>query len=103
VFAPSAELFVPDALEGNTFNSGTSLGAALTTGIAGLIRSYYPILTAAEVKQILLDSSVKYDLEVQVPGEKEGTLKPFSELSKSGGVVNAYNALLLAKKYSKKK
>jgi cell wall-associated protease len=45
---------------------------------------------------------VAYDLQVQVPGEKEGVLKPFSELSKSGKVVNAYNALLMAEKISKK-
>lgn len=38
-----------------------------------------------------------------VPGEKEGTLKPFKELSKSGKVVNAYNALLMAEEVSKKK
>jgi hypothetical protein len=35
---------------------------------------------------------VKDNLQVQVPGEKEGVLKPFSEMSKSGKVVNAYNA-----------
>jgi hypothetical protein len=42
-------------------------------------------------------------LNVQVPGEKEGTLKPFSELSKSGKVVNAYNAMIMAAAMSKKK
>jgi cell wall-associated protease len=103
VFAPSEEIYVPDATEGYTFNSGTSLGSAITSGIAGLIRSYYPKLTAAQVKQIILDSGVSYNLQVQVPGEKEGVLKPFSELSKSGKVVNAYNALLMAEKMSKKK
>jgi len=102
-FAPANNLFVPDATKINDFNSGTSLASAITTSVAALVRSYYPKLSAAQVKQILLDSCVKYDLEVQVPGEKEGTLKPFKELSKSGGVVNAYNALLMAKELSKKK
>lgn len=71
--------------------------------MAALIRSQYPELTATQVKQILMDSSVKFDLMVQVLGEKEGTLKYFSELSKSGGVLNAYNALLMAEKLSKKR
>ena len=103
IFAPSEDIFVPDATEGYTFNSGTSLGAAIVTGIAGLIRSQYPNLSASQVKEIILQSGVSYDLQVQVPGEKEGVLKPFSELSKSGKIVNAYNALLMAKEYSKRK
>jgi cell wall-associated protease len=103
IFVPSDEIYVPDATEGYTFNSGTSLGAAIMTGIAGLIRSYYPKLTAAQVKEIIMQSGVSYDLQVQVPGEKEGVLQPFSEMSKSGKVVNAYNALLMAAGYNKKR
>jgi cell wall-associated protease len=103
IFVPSDEIYVPDATEGYTFNSGTSLGAAIVTGIAGLIRSHYPNLSASQVKEIILKSGVSYDGQIQVPGEEEGVLKPFSELSKSGKVVNAYNALLMAKEISKKK
>jgi cell wall-associated protease len=81
------------------YRDGTSLSTPIVSGTAALIRSYYPKLTAAQVKQIILDSGVAYDnLQVQVPGEKEGVLKPFSEMSKSGKVVNVYNALLMAKK-----
>ena len=103
IFAPSEDIYVPDATLGYTFNSGTSLACAITSGIAGLIRSYYPNLSASQVKEIILKSGISYDLKVQVPGEEEGVLKPFSEMSKSGKVVNAYNALLMAKEYSKKK
>lgn len=103
VFAPCEDLYTTDASFGYVTNSGTSLSAAITSGIAALICSHYPKLTPAQIKQILLDSSVKYDLDVQVPGEKEGTLRPFKDLSKSGGVVNAYNALLMAEEISKKK
>jgi cell wall-associated protease len=85
------------------YRDGTSMATPVVSGTAALIRSHYPKLTAAQVKQIILDSGVSYDLQVQVPGEKEGVLKPFSELSKSGKVVNAYNALLMAEKMSKKK
>ncbi|WP_164974447.1 S8 family serine peptidase [Flavobacterium amnicola] len=103
IFAPSFFLKTTDANVGYSYRDGTSMASPIVSGVAALVRSHYPRLTASEVKQILLDSSVKYDLEVQVPGEKQDTLKPFKELSKSGGVVNAYNALLMAKEYSKKK
>jgi cell wall-associated protease len=84
------------------FRDGTSMATPIVCGVAALVRSYYPKLTASQVKQIILDSGVAYDLQVQVPGEKEGVLKPFSEMSKSGKVVNAYNALLMAKEVSRK-
>ncbi|MNY19824.1 hypothetical protein D3C86_1532770 [compost metagenome] len=48
-----------------------------------------------EVKQIILDSGTAYDLEVLVPGGG-GKKLPFSELSKSGKVLNVYNAMQLA-------
>jgi cell wall-associated protease len=102
IFAPGQDLYTTDATRGYVSNRGTSLACAITSGVAALIRSYYPKLTAKQVKQIILDSGVAYDLQVQVPGEKEGVLKPFSEMSKSGKVVNVYNALLMAEKISKK-
>ncbi|MEO8516314.1 MAG: S8 family serine peptidase [Flavobacterium sp.] len=98
IFAPSFFLKTTDANVGYSYRDGTSMASPIVAGVAALIRSQYPKLTAKQVKQILLDSSVKYDLEVKVPGEKAGTFKPFNELSKSGGVINAYNALLLARK-----
>jgi len=74
----------------------------MVTGTAALIWSYYPNLSATEVKQIILDSGTAYDLEVIVPGTKDEKV-PFSELSKSGKVLNVYDAMELAKKTSKKK
>ncbi|GGG36965.1 peptidase S8 [Dokdonia pacifica] len=83
---------------------GTSFSASIVSGVAALIRSYYPSLTAAEVKQILMDSSVKYDILVDVPTKENPDQQlPFSELSKSGGIVNAYNAMLMAEEYIRKK
>jgi hypothetical protein len=55
-----------------------------------------------EVKQIILESGTAYDIEVLVPGG-EGKKVKFSELSKSGKVLNVYDAMELAKKVSKKK
>lgn len=102
LFAPGDEIYTTSA--GNTykFDSGTSLAAPMVSGTAALIWSYYPNLTAAEVKQIILDSGTSYDIEVIVPGT-EDKKAPFSELSKSGKVLNVYNAMQLAEKVSKKR
>ncbi|MFK7048532.1 Cell wall-associated protease precursor [Flavobacterium columnare] len=102
VYSPSVDIWCLDPLRNYILDDGTSFGAAITSGLAALIRSHYPKLTAEVVKKIIMDSAIKLDLMVQVPGEKEGVLKPFSELSKSGGVVNAYNAMLMAKEKNKR-
>jgi cell wall-associated protease len=74
----------------------------MVSGTAALIWSYYPNLTAAQVKQIIMDSGTAYDLEVLVPGTTDKKV-PFSELSKSGKVLNVYSAMQMAEKVSKHK
>jgi len=104
VFAPGQDLSTLNPKNKETVNSGTSLSTAVVSGIAALIRSYYPSLSASEVKQILMDSSVKYDILVDVPTKENPDQQlPFNELSKSGGIVNAYNAMLMAEEYVKNK
>ncbi|MBC8753540.1 S8 family serine peptidase [Kordia sp. YSTF-M3] len=103
IFAPGENIKVLTR-ESTDEDSGTSLSCAVVSGVAALIRSYYPNLTASEVKQIIMESGVTFDLMVSKPSyEKEKELVPFSSLSKSGKVVNAYNALLMAEEVSKKK
>jgi subtilisin family serine protease len=70
-------------------------------GVAALIRSYYPKLSAKQVKHILMDSGLAIESDVIVGGKPVDT-RPFSALSKSGKIVNAYNALQMAEKMSKK-
>ena len=104
LFAPGTE--VKTTSKNNSFESttGTSVSCAIISKIAALIWSYYPTLTAPQVKQILMESGTSYNIDVEV-NQEDGTKKliPFSELSKSGKIVNAYNALLMAEQVSKKK
>jgi hypothetical protein len=65
-----------------------------------MIRSYYPKLSAQQVKHILMDSGVAITTDVIVGG-KPADMRSFTTLSKSGKTVNAYNALLMAEKMSK--
>ena len=97
VFAPGSKIYstVPENDYEN--NSGTSMAAPAVAGVAALIRSYYPKLTAAQVKQILMDSGLAVKTKVIVGGDTEN-IKPFGDLTKSGKMVNAYNALIMASK-----
>ena len=108
VFAPGVDIY--STIPNNEYEplSGTSMAAPSTSGVAALIRGYYPNLSAKEVKLILMNSGVKINFDVIKPGSQseenqEGELVPFSELSVSGRIVNAYNALRLADYISNKK
>jgi subtilisin family serine protease len=102
LFAPGEEIYTTTSGNAYMSDSGTSLAGPMVSGTAALIWSYYPKLTVQELKQIILDSGTAYDIEVIVPGTKDKKV-PFSELSKSGKVLNVYNAMQMAEKMSKKK
>lgn len=102
LFAPGEQIYTTALGNQYKSDSGTSLAAPIVSGVAALIWSYYPKLTATEVKQIIIESGTTYNVEVIVPGTKDKQIL-FTELSKSGKVLNAYNAMKLAEKMSKHK
>jgi subtilisin family serine protease len=95
VFAPGVNIYssVPG---GNTYAnaSGTSMASPVTVGIAALILEYYPTLTPEQVKQVIEKSAVDPNVEVNVPGSDKKT--KLSDISKTGGLVNVYQAVKLA-------
>ncbi|OMP32253.1 S8 family peptidase [Mangrovimonas sp. DI 80] len=97
VFAPGSEIY--STIPNNAYKSenGTSMAAPAVAGVAALIRSHYPQLSASQVKQIIMESGVALPLEVQV-GKDATYIQAFQKLSKSGHIVNLYNALLMASK-----
>jgi subtilisin family serine protease len=74
------------------------MASPLVAGVAALVLSQYPKLSAAELKQILMNSGLPIVKKVSLGDD---TVMPFSELSKSGRLVNAYNALIMASKISR--
>ncbi|MFK7750307.1 MAG: S8 family peptidase [Kordia sp.] len=103
IFAPGKDIYTTHPNNTYGFSSGTSFSAPIVSGIAALIRSYYPNLSASEVKSIILNSGVFINWEVNKPPTRNNKeLVPFNSLSKSGKIVNAYNALLMAEQISKK-
>jgi subtilisin family serine protease len=101
VFAPGVDILSTVPGGGYERESGTSMAAPVVSGLAALLMSYYPNLSAADVKRIILDSATRYaDQKVVRPGAQNGEQVLFGSLSVTGGVVNAYSALKLAEQMS---
>ncbi len=102
VFAPGDNIYSTMPNNKYDFQGGTSMAAPAVAGIAALIRSQYPNLTASQVKKVLMQSGLTAKATVVLGGDPSNS-KAFSEISRSGKMVNAYNALILAKSLSKGK
>ena len=73
------------------------MAAPAVAGVAAVIRAYFPELTAKQVKQVIMDSGNASKINVLLGNN---TTSSFDSISKSGKMVNLYNAILLANKQS---
>lgn len=99
LFSPGVQVYSTKPDNTYEFEDGTSMAAPVVSGVAALIKSYFPELTGAELKNLLEESSNKYPkLSVLMPDAEYNQTKStkFGKLSKNGGVVNAYNAAKMA-------
>ncbi|MGS2725737.1 S8 family peptidase [Psychroserpens sp. BH13MA-6] len=101
VFAPGSDIYSTMPENEYDFNSGTSMAAPNVAGVAALIRSQYPSLSASQVKKVLMDSGLPITTKVAIGENKD--VKSLAEISKSGRIVNAYNALILASQMANSK
>ena len=106
LYAPGMEIY--STYTGDTYQSGTGLGlaAATTVGVAALIKAYYPHLTGTQIRNILLETvTSRKDAEVEkgiiVDGKPTQDLFLFGDLCLSGGIINAYQAVVAADKIAK--
>lgn len=101
VFAPGVDIY--STLPGNKYMSwsGTSMATPMVTGEAALLRSYFPKLTAVQIKNIICKSVVMPANETIIPGTNDKGY--MNKLCISGGVINAYEAVKLAYAMSTKK
>jgi len=103
-FSPGVQVYSTTPGNNYEYFNGTSMAAPATSGAAAILMSYYPELTAHQVKDLLINSSRKFDnLMVKLPGTEEEI--EFSQLSVTGGMVNVYEAVKMAEstKYSNTK
>ena len=95
IFAPGVQIYstMPG---GDKYGeaSGTSMACPVVAGTAALIMSYYPALSAQQIKYVIEKSANQINEVVKQPGSD--LTVPFNELSKSGGLLNAYSAIQLA-------
>lgn len=91
IFAPGADInsTVPGA--GYKKLSGTSMAAPVVSGVAAILKSYFPQLSASQLKDVIVSSARQYEgLKVKLRRNPVKVL--FSDLSKSGGVIDLINA-----------
>ena len=100
VFAPGVKIWSTTPLSKYEYLQGTSMAAPAVAGVAAVIRSHYPGLSAKQVKQILMNSGLSSKTPVILAGD-ESHKDNFGNVSKSGKMVNLYNALIMADKMSK--
>lgn len=95
VFAPGMKIYstIPG---GNTYGDaqGTSMASPVVAGVAAFLLQYYPTLTPDQVKQVIENSASKITAKVTNPATGDAVM--LSEISKTGGVINAYEAARLA-------
>jgi subtilisin family serine protease len=104
VFAPGIRIFSISPHNHFQSSNGTSASCPVVTGLAALLMSYFPELSAIEIKNIILASTVTYKNKVYLPGYSEENKKiKFKKLSKTGGIVNAEKAVKMAISLSNKK
>lgn len=106
IYAPGIDIL--STYTGDTYESGTSvlLAASTLAGVAALVKSYYPELTGTQIRNILLESvtsrkGVEVEKGIRVDNKVAQDLFLFEQLCLSGGIVNAYNALVAADKMTK--
>ncbi|WP_027076497.1 S8 family peptidase [Maribacter antarcticus] len=97
VFAPGTDIYSTYPNNEYEYSPGTSMAAPAVAGVAALLFSQYPSLTASQVKKVILQSGLPIKAKVVLGGNtaKNATLQ---SISVSGKIVNAYNALIMASK-----
>jgi subtilisin family serine protease len=102
VFAPGVDILSTVPGGGYERESGTSMATPVVTGLAAMLMSYYPSLTASDVRRIILESATRWgDQRVVRPGSDRGERVPFALLSATGGVVNAVGAVRMAEEMTR--
>lgn len=87
VFAPGHDIW--NAVPQSAYKklNGTSMAAPMVSGVAALLKSYFPALTMNEITEIMLKSATPYKGKMNtLPGADESV--DFATLSVTGSVIN---------------
>lgn len=91
LFSPGVDIY--STVVGSNYDSypGTSMASPMVAGAAVLLFSYFPDLTAVQIKNILMESTIKQSQMVVKPGTDDEKV-PFTSLSVTGGILNVEKA-----------
>lgn len=100
-YGPEVDIFAPGVYINSTISNnayepfdGTSMASPVAAGVAGLLKSYFPQLSPAQLIDIIIRSGTPIEEDVTLPGtDKKTKLK---KLCSSGKIINAYAAVKLA-------
>lgn len=101
IYAPGLEIYstVPQSEYYTT--QGTSMACPMVSGLAALLKGYFPELTMLEVRDIILKSGQDVsEVQTPLPGDKSKSV-PFKALCESAAIANTYNAVEMAMEYKK--
>ena len=102
LFAPGVDIQALNTNDRVRKISGTSAAAPVVSGIAALIKAYYPEIPADILKEVIMKSTMKYPfLNVKVPGNEKAEL-PFFYFCQTAGIINSAKAIALTKEYYRK-
>jgi subtilisin family serine protease len=94
IFSPGVKIY--STLPGSEYGklSGTSMAAPVVAGVAAFLLEYFPDLSAKQLKYVIEKSAVTTNEKINLPGTQEKI--NLSDISKTGGFLNAYEAAKLA-------
>ncbi|MBL7898372.1 MAG: S8 family serine peptidase, partial [Crocinitomicaceae bacterium] len=102
IYAPGLEIWSTVPQSEYEESQGTSMAAPMVTGLAALLKSYYPKLTMFEIKDIILASGQDVsDRITPLPGDTQEV--PFGALCITGKIANTYSAVEMAEEMHAKK
>ena len=94
LFAPGVDIYSTMPNQEYELSNGTSMAAPVVSGVFALLMQYFPEYSPLEIKEIIVSSVVKTDEQIMLPGQSsEAQYVSFFNLSKYGGIINAYRAV----------
>lgn len=103
IFAPGHEIWNTVPQSEYMKLQGTSMAAPMVSGVATMLKSYFPTLTMAEIKAIILTSGKSYKGKMEIQPGSDDTMVDFATMSVTGSVVNVKNAVKACKNLEKYK
>jgi cell wall-associated protease len=103
IFAPGVSIY--STASNNAYKSvdGTSFSGPVVSGVAALLKSYFPKLTPQQIIEIIIKSGTIVNEDVRIPGNDKVKRVPFSDICASGKIINAYEAVKLALQWETEK